>query len=308
MLEITRTQVLSYLRERKLAWLTDETNVDTSYLRNRIRANLLPLLENQYSPAVNEILARLAKLALSASEALQPRIEQAYAENLLENSRDSIYLNLPGLRTADSYLLYGILEKAFSTLGFPGILTSASFEPIEEAIRTERTAGRLQPGAELSLEFQSDKLLITRLPFPDKQQEWEADIEVPGTTGVAKAGIEIASQVLDRSDFDLEAFKVSKSSFEEALDADKTGEKLKVRPVLPGDSFRPLGLGGTKKVSDFLTDGKVPLRAKRQQLVLTASGDIVWLIGRRADGRFALDGKTRRVLLLRVEHELGEDS
>ncbi len=306
MLEVSREQILPYLSERKLTWLTDETNTDTSYLRNRVRANLLPLLESQYNPAVKETLARLAKSALTASEALLPLIERAYAQNVLETSPEIVYLNLPGLQTIDSYLLYGILEKAFSSLGFPGILTSARFEPIEEAIRQGRTAGRLQPGAGLSVEFEADRLLITRLPFPDEQEEWEVDIEVPGTTEIARAGVEIISQIVDGSDFDLERFKVSKSSSEEALDADKVGDKLRIRPALQGDSFKPLGLGGTKKVSDFLTNEKVPLRIKRRQLVLTANGDIAWLIGRRSDSRFALGEKTQKVLLLRVEYEYGE--
>jgi tRNA(Ile)-lysidine synthase len=306
MLEVSRKQILSYLKERKLKWLTDETNTDTSYLRNHIRANLLPLLENQYNPAIKETLARLARSALSASETLRPVIDQAYSEYLLSASKESIYLDLQGLRTANSYLLYGILEKAFGFLGYSGILTSARFELMEEAVRQGRTSGRLQPGAGLSVEFETDRLLITSEPFPDEQEAWEVEVGVPGTTEIEQAGMELVSQVLDRRDFDFELFKTSKSSMEEALDAGKAGSDLKIRPAVPGDSFRPLGLGGTKKVSDFLTDQKVPLRSKRAQLVLTAGGEIAWLMGQRVDGRFALGGETRRVLLLRIEHELGE--
>jgi tRNA(Ile)-lysidine synthase len=300
MLEVTRRQILSYLKEKKLAYLTDETNLDSSYLRNRIRAQLLPLLEERYSPGIRSSLARLARSAASATELLQVEVEKGYAASLIESSPESVTLSLAELGTAGEYLLYGILEKAFRALGASGVLTSAKFEMIAGAIREGRTSGRLQPGAGVSVEFQGDALLVTRLPFPEEPAQWEVEVQLPGVTHVEQLGASVVCEIVDREDFDLAAFKDSKSTREEALDADAAGAALTVRAHRPGDRFQPLGLGGTKKVSDFLIDLKVPLRRKAQEAVVVADGRIAWLVGRRLDGRFAVSEKTRRVLLLSI--------
>ena len=180
LLEVSREKILSYLKERNIRCLTDETNTDTSYLRNRIRAHLLPLLEERYSPAIRGSRARLARSAGSAMEFLESEADRAFAENLLENSKDSVKLDLSGLRTSDPYMLYEIRKRSYGLLQLPGILPSASFAPNARAIREGRTSGRLQPGAGASVEFQDDGVLITRLPFPSPPEDWEVDLRVPG--------------------------------------------------------------------------------------------------------------------------------
>lgn len=306
MLQVNRAEILSYLAGRNLAYLTDETNTDTSYLRNRIRAELLPLIKERYSPAVREALARLAQSARSASEILDGEIERAYAASVLENSEYSVSLSLPVLRTAGDYRLYGIVERAFASLGLAGLLSAARFAPVGEAVRERRTSGRFQPGAGASVEFQGDRLLVTREPFPQTPGEWEVSLLVPGVTEVDELNASLVAEVVRRVDFDLAAFRQSKSSLEEALDADRAGTELKVRTVREGDRFQPLGLGGTKKISDFLIDQKVPLRQKAFEAALTSGGEIAWLVGRRLDERFAVGEQTKQVLLLSLVPGEGE--
>jgi tRNA(Ile)-lysidine synthase len=306
LLGVTRKQIISYLNEKKLEYMTDETNLDTSYLRNRIRAQLLPLLEERFSPGIRHSLARLAQSAASASELLQTETDQAFEMSLLEKSEDSVKLKLAQLQITSGFLLYEILSKAFDILGFHGILTRAKFEAIAAAVHEGRTSGRLTPGAGASVEFQGNSVLVTRLPFPGKIREWEVMLQVPGWTKLEQLGAQLDCEIVDRDDFDLAVFKKSKSTQEEALDADKAGRLLSVRTIRPGDSFRPLGLGGTKKISDFLVDRKVPLRQKAGEAVVAVDGKIAWLIGRRLDERFAVGEKTRRVMLLSVMREMGE--
>ncbi len=298
LLDVSRAQILSYLKGRDLSYLTDETNADTSYLRNRVRAHLLPLLEEHYSPAVRASLARMAQSAHGATELLEAEIDKAYAAALIENSDNSVTLSLTQLGTAGGYSLYGIVKRAFESLGLAGVLTVARFTPIAHAVREGRTSGRLTPGAGASVEFQDERLLVTRLSFPGPPSEWEVELQVPGVTQVEQLNAAVFAEIVDRRDFDLEAFRESKSSLEEALDAHAAGTARVVRSLRPGERFAPRGLDGTKKVSDFLIDLKVPLRQKGREAVVCAGGRIAWLLGRRLDGRFAVTEGSRRVLLL----------
>jgi tRNA(Ile)-lysidine synthase len=298
LLDITREQILSYLEQSGLQYVTDETNQDRSYLRNRIRAELLPFLEQRYNPSARRGLARLAQAAASAENILRDDISRAWSAVVLNSSPESVVLRTDKLRTAGRGLLYGIMSKALDALGHSGALTYARFEPLAAAIFGNRTSGRLQPGAGVSVEFEGDRLLVTNIPFPQSPAEWEVGLQIPGITEVNELGGSMVAKIAERSEFDLAVFKKSKSSFEEALDAGLVAAKAAVRPVKTGDFFQPLGMSGTKKVSDFLIDRKVPLRSRASEAVVTVDDKVAWLLGRRLDGRFAVGANTSSILLL----------
>jgi tRNA(Ile)-lysidine synthase len=148
------------------------------------------------------------------------------------------------------------------------------------------------------VEFQNEALLLTKEPFPEQPAEWEVRLLIPGSTRVDELGGSLNAEILERDAFDLGSFARSKSAFEEALDARVAGDTMMVRPVGTGDSFRPLGMKGSKKISDFLIDEKVSLRKKAGEAVVVADGRIAWLLGRRMDERFSVSNGTERVLLL----------
>ena len=79
------------------------------------------------------------------------------------------------------------------------------------------------------------------------------------------------------------------------LDADKLKFPLKLRRWQEGDWFIPFGMSGRKKLSDYLIDKKVSLAEKRRQFVLVSGDDIVWVVGRRLDDRYAIGRKTENV-------------
>ena len=73
---------------------------------------------------------------------------------------------------------------------------------------------------------------------------------------------------------------------------------LFVRKVEPGDKFRPFGMKGFKLVNDLLTDMKVDVFQKQQQLILCDEQSVVWVVGRRSSEDYRIDSSTRKVLVL----------
>ena len=84
------------------------------------------------------------------------------------------------------------------------------------------------------------------------------------------------------------------------IDFEKIKFPLTIRKWKNGDSFRPYGLNGTKKVSDFLIDNKVPSYIKIFQGVVLFKNKIVWLIGHQIDDKFKVKDKTRKVLRISI--------
>jgi len=82
------------------------------------------------------------------------------------------------------------------------------------------------------------------------------------------------------------------------LDADLLSFPLTVRPWLRGDAFRPLGMKGRKKISDFLIDKKLPLFEKEHTFVIVSGEDVVCVLGHRIDERYKVSEATRNVLVI----------
>ena len=85
------------------------------------------------------------------------------------------------------------------------------------------------------------------------------------------------------------------------LDADTLQYPLRLRRWRNGDWFIPFGMSGRKKVGDFLTDAKVSAPERKRQFVLLSGNDIVWVVGRRIDDRFALTSRSENVLKITRE-------
>ena len=93
-------------------------------------------------------------------------------------------------------------------------------------------------------------------------------------------------------------FKFSTSGKTEYIAEDKLNGNFIIRKWKDGDRFYPLGMKNSKKVSDFLNEQKIESYKKKEQLVLTNSGKIVWVVGIRIDNRFKITKKTKKVVQL----------
>ena len=98
----------------------------------------------------------------------------------------------------------------------------------------------------------------------------------------------------------IDDFKLGKSSKTANLDFSRIKFPLTIRKWKDADKFRPLGMKGTKKVSDFLTDKKVDLISKQNTWVLCHNDQIIWLIGHRIDDRYKITPSTNVVLVISI--------
>jgi tRNA(Ile)-lysidine synthase len=97
---------------------------------------------------------------------------------------------------------------------------------------------------------------------------------------------------------DIDKIKINNNKNEEYISAEKLDKDFIIRRWKTGDKFFPIGMQGTKKISDYLNDLKINSFEKAEQLILENRGRIVWVIGKRLDDRFKLTNKTKKVLKL----------
>ena len=113
--------------------------------------------------------------------------------------------------------------------------------------------------------------------------------------------MDLGSLKIEEAEID-SSFVVPKSKDVAYVDADLVAQPMTMRRIQTGDKFVPFGMKGKKLLSDFLTDIKMPLLDKQNQLVVVdAEGRIVWVVNQRTDNRFRVTDKTKRVLILRKD-------
>jgi tRNA(Ile)-lysidine synthase len=295
LLEVSRQETAGYCHQHKLMPRVDASNLSLSLLRNRIRHQLLPLLQS-YNPGVDEAILRTARVAGDALAYLDRETSQLWGE-IAQRQENTITLDKTGFLELPSTLQRHLLRTAIEEL--TGTLKDIEERHIESVMAAlTRPAGRrlnLPGGLLFCIEY--DKYLLGRdvaalCPFPSLSKEF--NLRIPGETALpgwnVRATIEEPERLADKGD-----------NFTASFDLSKTGSNLKVRCRQPGDRFQPLGMSELKKVGEFMIDAKIP-RSWRQRIPLVCSShDILWIVGYRIDNRVRVTEETAQVLRLKFE-------
>lgn len=298
LIAVWRTEVEEYCRAAGLQWRTDETNRDTRrFLRNKIRHELLPLLEREYGPGVSEAILRSAEAVEMELSWTEPLVREALAE-ACERQGDRVRLNLARLRGLPNGLLVRILRRAAMEV-FGGVRDWRweHFAGLAEAVRESRTGHRVVLPGGLEARVSYDWLeLGERQPEPCALPE--RPLPVPGEVELPEAGVRLSGRLCPRREAPPPGPAVA------VLDA-ALAHGLVVRGWRPGDAFVPLGMSGRKKLQDFFVDAKVPKAARRLvPLVVHPQAGVIWVVGMR----IAQDAKApsmAEVVLVLEMHPIG---
>jgi tRNA(Ile)-lysidine synthase len=292
LLEVSREETAAYCRRYRLKPRLDTSNLSLSPLRNRIRQQLIPLLES-YNPQVTDALLRTARIAaddLAALEevALEPERNAVKEQGNTVILEKESFLKLPV--ALQRYLLRSAIEKRL------GNLMDIESRHIEEIMAARhRPAGKiitLPDGLVFVVEYDryllgSDPATLSR--FPRIENEYK--LRIPGTTELpgwrVKASVVRQNQVL-----------AEQNNYAAYFDLDCTGDKLTVRPRRPGDRFQPLGMDRPKKLNEFMIDSKIPRPWRRRVPLVCSPERVIWVVGWRIDERARVTGDTRNVLRL----------
>ena len=278
---IGREDILEYLDAENQDYVTDSSNLVDDVQRNKIRLNVLPLLEN-VNPAVKDNILTMARWIAEASTIVEASLSEAKVKAVSSVTlNDSFCVDISKVEEYPSaeYLLWNILRD----YGF----NSSQVALVAENLHATTGTSWLSSSHELTLD--RGRLILTPL---DKEEGRQMRIPEAGTYVYT----ELCKLKIEQKEIN-ENYTISRSSDKVCLDAQKVKFPLMIRRVARGDRFVPFGMKGSKLVSDFLTDQKVALPLKRRQLVVAdAGGNILWVVGKRLDGRFAVSPCSKSVV------------
>ncbi len=255
--------------------MTDSTNLVDDVLRNKIRLNVLPLLE-QINPSVAENIGKTARFMQETEKVVEAAIKHQQ-EDLIEHNAQKETVAITQLRRLPSpelFLYEWLAKKGFNT---------TQVEQLAEHL--EGTSGRVFETPDYVLLIDRDQLVLAPRKAPIRSLRIPEEGRYRLDEGCC---IDIKNK---------ENISISRSNDCITIDKAKVKFPLTVRPIENGDFFIPFGMTGRKLVSDYLTDLKCSLFEKQSQLVVTdREGQIIWLVGKRIDNRVRVAEQTKEIL------------
>jgi len=275
LLDVSREDILSYLKELNQNFVTDSTNLQDEYSRNKVRLNIIPELKSINPAASDNIITTINNL-----NEVKKIYLKAVHEDIKRCSRqegNALYITKQELLkcTSPSTILHELL--------FPLGFNSSQEMDIQCNIEAEHI-GKIFYSKTHILTIDREDIIVS----PNLE---DSDFCTPLQDSKR---IEITETTIDH-------LHISKSKDTAYLDKGKIKGNMYVRPCKPGDSFQPFGMTGRKLLSDYMTDRKFNRIQKKNQLVLCDSdGEIAWVIGERVSEKYKIDTKTTHIIVLHI--------
>ena len=288
LLDMSRSDIEAYLRERGETYVTDSTNLEDEATRNKFRLNVVPLLRT-INPRASENIHSTSKHLAEAERIVEWAVSMA-REEIITSQGDDLIIDVPRLEAfvSPEYLLNDICrDYGFST---------SQIADMSEAIREHHVGAVFSSATHIAAVANINNQLCIQISknIPD-QSEYKLPEE-----GIYNLSSTL--KVIIKSEVIADDFVISKSADCATLDYRKVVFPLTLRTIREGDRFTPFGMKGSKLVSDYLTDIKCSVIDKRrQQVVVDATGTIVWLVGRRTSDKCRIDATSTTALVISLK-------
>ena len=317
LLDATRSEVLEFLRARGERWREDRSNRDPAFLRNRVRHELLPLLERRFNPGIRRAILRMTAI-LSEDEAWLEALCRPLLKAARRGPRE---LRTAALRRAPAAARRRVLRQWLFDAGVPlPDLDLDTVGRIERLLTTPRGSASADLGSGWRAQRQYGRLILAAPPAGGAAGRWppaagsrapdssggRRALRMPGETiwqgwrvtvrrapGIRRPRRGRAGRLPAECSLSLEAAQ---------------GRRLWLRDWRPGDRIAPLGMAGTRKLHDIFVDAKVPAEERRRIPLLVCGGAIVWVPGYRIARGWEVRDERRPAWQVRIERAVSRDS
>lgn len=279
----TRTRIEQFQQDHNLPFCIDSSNLSAKYVRNKIRHEVLPVLDSinpDFRNGLSLTVERLKEAGLIVREQVRAKREMVCRED-----PDGLTIHIPRLLQLTAVNTY--LNEWLSPMGF----NYQTIKRISESLTG--IPGKIFLSQTFCLIRDRDNLIVRPIGTvtPPTVSEYDIDADV---TRIEQP-VALSFEKIGLSGY----FTPDKNPRIAFLDLEMIRFPLILRRWKKGDSFQPFGMKHTKKLSDFFIDEKFSVLEKENVWILESDGKIAWLVGHRPDDRFRITDKTAQAL--RVE-------
>ena len=294
-----RSEILDYCNFFDLEPVIDPSNKSDLYSRNRIRNNIIPLIEEQINSNAKQVIARMSNTVKEDYDFINQYSKQVFEDILLDEKEDKYILNLEKFKNLHPAVIKRIINNIIIKLkGNIDNFYYNHYSDIIKFIENNKTGDILDLPEAIKLKISYEKLFVYKGEFM-QIKEFSKTIVKEGEYRLPynqKLKVEIIDEKLDWRNYKDNKFCL--------IDFGKVDFPLTVRNRKKGDRFIPLGMNGHKKVKDFFIDLKIPDFVRDKiPIVYNNKDELIWICGYRMDDRFKIEEKSKKTLLLKYEEE-----
>jgi tRNA(Ile)-lysidine synthase len=309
LIEVSREEILAFLREEDAQYMTDSSNVEDIYVRNRIRNSLIPGLKEQYNPRLIENIARMADLIRLENDFIEQYVDDAMLTLNITYEGSKIGITIPDFKLLHPVLRLRIIKRLLQNRTSSKMKISyVHIKAVIDLIEGSRSNGLLNLPLGITVRREYDNLTILKdkdssllndphdnIKKTRKDDKWDVDdynydIFIPGKVQIKEAGlaIDFSCTGIEHVDFNAE-----NTVF---MDYDSLKFPLIIRNMRAGDRMEPLGLGGTKKVKSIFIDKKIPRGNRGKIPLLVDQNSVLWIPEIQLSDRARVTDTTKTVL------------
>ncbi|MBW2599747.1 MAG: tRNA lysidine(34) synthetase TilS [Deltaproteobacteria bacterium] len=305
LIDSTGEEIISFLGERGIGFVTDSSNADDTYLRNRIRNILVPELKASYNVRLEENIGRTADILRLEDNFIRESVEKIISDWKID--RGNARINIRKLKKLHPALRWRLIKTILenrspagngigylhvkSVIGLiEGLSPSASVD-LPFNLRAEREYG------DLIISQREDRSPDTSKKYsPDGREDcnFSYTMEIPGSVNIVETGGKMVLDVIDADEADIH---LDNSVF---MDYNSISFPLVVRNIRAGDRIQPLGMKGTKKISGLLIDEKIPKAGRKSIPLLVDQKSVLWVPGVRLNDRVRITDVTEKVVKAKI--------
>ena len=278
----SREQIRQYAVENQIFWREDHTNAESVYLRNKIRNQLLPAFD-ELKPEARQGLYKSLEYLASENELYRELLKEKLSQIVKRNDEVQSF---PTPNFQLSTFNFQLLFEWLRQYNFNTDQCRFIFETMNTGIGNKYFSSTHQ------LIIGRDDLQLSEIKAVENEE-----VQIGVGEDVIVLPIHLCFSKLEKTP----DFVIDKSSDVAQLDFDKLKFPLTLRHWRYGDRFHPLGMKGSKLLSDFFVDQKFTEWQKRKVwLLVSADGDILWVVGHRIDDRFKIKKETKTIFECRM--------
>lgn len=288
----SRKEIERYCSAYDLRPVIDSTNKESIYARNRIRLELLPYIEKNYSRNFSVNLSKTAELFREEDEYMNAEAEKILGEHFSREDESIECSTIKELHTAMRRRVIRLI------VGYvKGDLIGIEYRHIEDCIELalkNETGKKINLPGDLICKVEYGRLSITK--SVKETAHFEHRLSLGCSIRLEESGVKVYTELVDS-----DGFSGKDTAAVKYFDHEKLPENVCVRNRRPGDYIYPKGMSGKKKVKDILIDKKIP-REKRDNIpVIAAGSEVLWIKGVHDTGNFKPDDGTRKILKIGFE-------
>lgn len=310
LIEVSREEILTFLLTQGIPFSEDSSNTRDVFLRNRIRHQLIPLLQAHYNPRIVDALNRTASIVRREDDCLETtarRILDAWQipDSMAGEGAALDISRLTGIPEALQHrVVKGLLEHLLSG-SFR--ITSRHIGAVIDLCRGEKPAGDVHLPGQAVVRREYGRLILSRGREDTPPAETAGTggripgqfcypIEFPGCVEIKELGRIVRTAFVEKAHREA----AGEGSLAVCLDFDRVQMPLTIRNRREGDRFQPSGMKGTKKLKNYFIDEKIPRRRRDSIPLLADRQSVVWIAGHRLSERVSVNKNTKHIAKIEI--------